>query len=100
MIRKHKIGDHDRPHFVTCTIVVWIDLFIRNQYREIFISEIKRQQIDNGLLIYAYCIMPSHVHLIIGRRSTVPLDRLVGSIKACSSKLIKELIVALEILRG
>ncbi len=29
------IRDQERPHFVTCTVVDWIDIFTRQAYRDI-----------------------------------------------------------------
>ena len=51
-------------HFVTCTAVFWIDLFIRDEYRSILTDSLKYCQKNKGLVIYAWCLMPSHLHLV------------------------------------
>jgi len=66
MSRKYKIKDQERPYFLTFTVINWIDAFIRNEYRNIFIDSVKFCQQNKGLEVYAYCIMTSHVHMIIG----------------------------------
>ena len=66
MSRKYKIRDQERPYFVTFTVINWIDVFIRNEYRNIFIDSVKYCQLNKGLEVYAWCMMTSHVHMIIG----------------------------------
>ncbi len=66
MSNKYKFGNERHAHFVTYTVVHWIDFFIRNEYRNILIDSIKFCQEKKGLEVHAYCIMPSHVHMIIG----------------------------------
>jgi putative transposase len=33
MSRKYKIQDQEYPYFVTFTVINWIDIFIRDEYR-------------------------------------------------------------------
>ncbi len=46
--------------------IYWIDVFIREEYMEVIIDSWKHCQEKKGLEIYGWCIMPSHVHMIIG----------------------------------
>jgi putative transposase len=42
MSRKYKFTkDTDNLFFVTMTVVYWIDLFIRQEYREIFLDSVR-----------------------------------------------------------
>jgi len=50
-------------YFVSFTIVYWIDLFVKNEYREILPDRFKYCQRNKGLDVYAWCIMISHIHL-------------------------------------
>ena len=68
MSKKYKFKDNGKLYFVTFTIVHWIDLFIRNEYKEILLNSIKFCQKNKELDIYGWCIMTSHIHLIIGTR--------------------------------
>jgi hypothetical protein len=34
------IRDQDRPHFITCTVVNWVDVFTRKAYRDIVIDSL------------------------------------------------------------
>ena len=46
MSRKYKIRDQEQLYFVTFTVVDWIDIFIRDEYRSIIIESIKYCQVD------------------------------------------------------
>lgn len=65
---KYKFRDRDKLHFVTFAVVYWIDLFTRNEYKDIMLESWKFCQNKKGLDIYAWCIMSSRVHMIIGTR--------------------------------
>jgi putative transposase len=58
-----KIED-GKCYFITFTVVDWLDVFIREIYSNILIESIQYCQKQKGLEVYAYCIMPSHVHMI------------------------------------
>ena len=66
MSRKYKFLDQGQLYFVTFTIVYWIDLFIRNEYKDILLESWNYCIKNKGLEVYGWCIMTSHVHMIIG----------------------------------
>ena len=41
MSRKYKIRDQDKLYFVTFTVIAWLDVFIRQEYRDIFLDSLK-----------------------------------------------------------
>ncbi len=66
MSRKYKILDQSKLYFVSFAVINWIDLFIRNLYKDILLDSCSHCQLKKGLEVYAWCVMTSHVHLIIG----------------------------------
>jgi putative transposase len=90
MGRKYQIRDQRSIYFVTFTVVNWIDIFIRDCYREIFISSIKYCQDNKGLEVYAYCIMTSHVHLILGTRGENNLEDIIRDLKSFTSRHVRK----------
>lgn len=38
MLSKYKVAEATQPHFVTFTVVGWIDVFIRALYKDIFVD--------------------------------------------------------------
>ncbi|GMQ23694.1 transposase [Algoriphagus sp. oki45] len=85
MSRKYKIRDQDKFYFVTFTIVEWIDLFTRQEYRDIFIDSLKYCQENKGLDIAGFCIMSSHIHLILGRNRDQKLEEIIRDLKKFTS---------------
>jgi len=65
MSRKHKFLNPDGAYFVTFTVQNWVDVFVRNTYKNILVESLAYCQKHKGLEIFAWCIMGSHVHLII-----------------------------------
>ena len=92
MSRKFKIRDQEAVHFVTFTTIQWLDIFIRVEYRDIFLDSIRYCQKNKGLEVYAYCIMSSHVHMIIARHGPQQLEHVIRDIKKFTSFKIIEAI--------
>ncbi|MBT1690468.1 REP-associated tyrosine transposase [Dawidia soli] len=81
MSRKYKFQDQEAVYFVTFTTIYWLDIFIRQEYKDIFLDSLRYCQENKGLELYAYCIMSSHVHLILARRGRPELQDIVRDIK-------------------
>ena len=53
------------PYFVTCTVVGWIDVFTRKCYCDLLSHQLSYYIEQKGLELFAYVIMPSHIHLVL-----------------------------------
>ena len=89
---KYKIGDQTQYYFVTFTTVNWVDVFVREIYRGIFIDSIKYCQENKGLLVGAWVIMTSHVHMILGCDGTNRLEDIIRDMKSFTSTQLKKAI--------
>ena len=87
MSSKYKVGEDAIPHFVTFSVVGWIDVFSREQYKELFVESLKYCQENKGLALHAWVIMTNHVHLIISSKSN-KLENIVRDLKKYTSKQI------------
>ena len=92
MSRKYKFRDQRKLYFVTFTVIHWLDVFIRREYRDIFLESVKHCQQHKGLEVYAYCIMSSHIHMIIGQDAGKRLQDIVRDLKKYTSFKIIEAI--------
>ncbi len=54
MSRKYKFRDDSKLYFVTFTVINWIDLFIRNEYKDIFLSSVRYCQNHKDLEVYGW----------------------------------------------
>ncbi len=93
MSRKYKFRDQEKLYFVSFATVNWIDLFTRLEYCEIVLNSLRYCQKEKGLEVYAWCIMPSHVHLIIGTTSN-PMQDILRDLKSFTSRKLREEIQA------
>ncbi|WP_317042488.1 transposase [Pontibacter flavimaris] len=81
MSRKYKIRDQRKLYFVSFSVVYWIDVFIREEYRQVLLDSLSYCTQHKGLEVYAYCIMTSHMHLIIGSQQE-PLQNILRDFKS------------------
>ena len=85
MSSKYKVSDSTIPHFVTFSVVGWIDVFSREQYKEIMVESLQYCVEQKGLTLHAWVIMTNHVHLVISSKNA-KLEELVRDIKKFTSK--------------
>ena len=90
MARKYAIRDQEAIYFITFTVVNWIDLFIRDEYREIILKSLRYCQENKGLIVHAYCIMTSHVHLIVSIGDGNNLSDVIRDYKSFTSGALKQ----------
>lgn len=60
----YKIRDQYALHFLTFTVEGWIDIFSRQRYRDIVLTNLTYCRKNKGLFLGAYVIMTNHLHLI------------------------------------
>ncbi|MBK7232101.1 MAG: transposase [Saprospiraceae bacterium] len=84
----HKIVNQNALHFITMTIVGWIDVFTRDIYKKIVIDSLVFCQKEKGLIINAYVIMSNHIHLICYTREPNNLSDTLRDFKKFTSKAI------------
>ncbi len=65
MSEKYKVGDSAIPHFMTITVIDWVDLFTRQEFRDILIDSLK--------YCNEYCIMSNHHHFTGVHLQCVPI---------------------------
>ena len=91
MSTKYKFSDQHQLYFVIFAGVNWIDLFIRNEYKEIMLASWRHCQAKKGLEIYGWCIMSSHIHMVIGTHGD-KLENIMRDMKKHTSTALKEAI--------
>ncbi len=91
MSRKYKFNNKEGLYFVSFATVSWIDVFIREEYCRVIVESLDYCRKHKGMEIYCWCIMPSHVHLIMRANEGNP-EIVLGRMKEFTSKKIVELI--------
>lgn len=87
----YKITDQGAMYFISFAVVGWVDVFTRKEYRDIVIESLKHCQENKGLVIYGWCLMSNHLHLIISAKENNVSDVLGDFKKFTSKKLLKSI---------
>ncbi len=61
---KYKFYNKEGLYFVNFATVYWLDVFTRDHYSWALMESLDFCRKNKRMEIYAWCIMPSHVHLI------------------------------------
>ena len=88
MSRNYKFHNSDGVYFVSFAVVEWLDVFTRNEYKNILVENLEYCQKYKGLDIFAWCIMSTHVHLIFRSVGNQKPELLLGDFKRFTSKAI------------
>ena len=87
----YTIKDQSRAHFITATVVDWIDVFSRQIYRDCIIESLSYCIKNKGMILYGYVIMSNHIHLII-QSENCELSDLLRDFKKFTATRILDLI--------
>lgn len=92
MSRKYKIRNQDKLHFVTFSVVYWLDVFTRDEFRKVLLDSLEHCQKNKGLAIYAWIIMTNHAHFIMRAEGGNRLEGIIRDLKSFTSRSIRILL--------
>lgn len=79
-------------YFLTLTVIEWIDIFTRPIYKQVIIESLSYCQKEKGLILYAWCVMSNHIHLIAEAKEGKKLSDILRDFKKHTSKKILQAI--------
>lgn len=91
MAEGYQIRNQAAAHFLTLTVVDWVDIFTRKIYKDIVIESLEYCQKFKGLEMYGFVIMSNHLHMII-QSEDKDLSKLLKDFKSFVAKRILETI--------
>lgn len=83
----YQIQDQSKIHFITATVVDWVDVFSRKRYRDIVIESLDYCIKNKGMLLYGYVIMTNHIHIVV-QSEEAKLSDLIRDFKKFTAKNI------------
>ena len=89
MSRKYKFKNPTAVYFVSFATVYWLDIFVRELYMKVLAESLEYCRKEKAMELFAYCIMPSHVHLIFRSDDEKPSELLRDFKKYTAKHLIK-----------
>ncbi len=92
MSRNYKFHNPDGAYFVSFAVVEWLDVFTRNEYKEILLDSLRYCMQNKGMEVFAWCIMSNHVHLAFRTVSDNKPQDVLGDFKRFTSRKLIEAI--------
>ena len=93
MSDKYRIRDNDKPYYITTTTVGWIDVFTRLNHKKVIVDSLNYCVKNKGLIIYAWCLMSNHLHMICQSDENHQLSDIIRDFKTHTSKRILQQII-------
>ncbi len=91
---RYFIRDQQALYFITPTMINWLDVFIRPEYKYVIVDALNYCVNNKGLNIFAWCLMTSHMHLVVSSNEPHRLSDTLRDFKKFTAttiiKMIKE----------
>jgi len=84
----YQIKDQNGIHFITFAVVDWVDVFTRKDYANLVVESLQYCQKEKGLMIYGWCLISNHLHLIIAAAEGSTLFAILRDFKKFTSATI------------
>ena len=81
----YKIRDQKAVHFITFAVVEWVDVFSRQEYRDIVVQSLSFCQKEKGLKLHGWVIKTNHLHLLISAGGDSTLSEILRDFKKHTS---------------
>jgi len=88
MSGNYKFHNPDGLYFVSFVVVAWLDIFTRNEYKNILIDSLTYCQQNKGMEIISWYIMINHVHLTYRCTGSEEPQKVLGDFKRYTSKAV------------
>ena len=87
----YKINDQTKAHFISATVVDWVDVFSRKIYKDIVIESLDFCIKNKGMNLYGYVIMTNHIHMVV-QSENGKLSDLIRDFKKFTARTILDTI--------
>ena len=78
---RYRIGDQHAAYFLTFTIVDWVDIFTRKEYKLVITDSLNYCIAEKGLEVFAWVLMSNHLHLIARAKEGFVLSHTIRDFK-------------------
>lgn len=78
---RYLITDQNACYFLTFTVVDWVDVFTRPVYKQIIVDSLNFCIEKKGLVVYGWCLMTNHIHLIAQAKQGHKLSHVIRDFK-------------------
>jgi len=89
---RYTIANQESTYFFTMTVVGWLDVFTRIEYKQVIVDSLQYCQKEKGLNVHAWCLMTSHLHLIVSVKPGFSISVFLRDFKKHTAKEVIKLI--------
>ena len=82
------ITDQHAIYFLTFTVIDWIDVFTRKEYKIVITDSLNYCIENKGLEVYAWCLMSNHLHLVCRANGGFKISDVIRDFKKFTAKQI------------
>ncbi|MBN7813325.1 transposase [Algoriphagus sp. H41] len=87
-MRPFQVSDQNAVYFLTLTIVEWVDIFTRREYKMEVVDSLNFCVERKGLEIFAWCLMSNHLHLLCRSKEAFRLSDTIQDFKKFTARKI------------
>lgn len=87
-MKPFQVSDQNAVYFLTLTIVDWIDIFTRREYKLDIVESLNFCVERKGLEIFAWCLMSNHLHLLCRSKEAFRLSDTIQDFKKFTARKI------------
>jgi putative transposase len=89
---KNLFPEKQACYFLTFNTVDWVDIFIRPVYKQIIVHSLNHFIDHKGLVVYAWCLMTNHLHLLAQAKENCVIAEIEKEYKSFTTQKILEAI--------
>jgi len=89
---RYIIRDQNAKHFLTFTVIDWVDVFTRKEFKLEIVDSMNYCVNNKGLIVYGWVIMSNHVHCIWQAKEGYSLSNIIRDFKKFTAKRIIKMI--------
>jgi REP element-mobilizing transposase RayT len=90
MTQKYPIAEPRGYYSLTLNTIDRVDIFIRPFFKQIIVESLNYFIEKKGLIVYGWCLMTNHLHLIVEAKDGWDLQSLLRDFKTFTAKIILE----------
>lgn len=87
---RYQISDQSSAYFLTMTVVHWIDIFTRKEYKRLIVDSLNYCVTHKGLEVYGWVLMSNHLHLMARINPPSTMTAFLRDFKKFTSKALIE----------
>ena len=85
---RYLIRDQRAVYFLTITVIDWIGVFSRKEYKIIIVDSLNYCIENKGLTVFAWVVMSNHIHLVVKANDGYELSSIIRDFKKFTAKSI------------